>query len=123
MASATNTLALAYPAATTAGQDAVYAGIWTLATRGGFLLGQAVTGNPPALEVGQQYTITDGSFILTKTTGVTTELGRQEELKGLIAGTRYISLHTADPGITGANEFVGAGYLRQAIASTEWRLA
>lgn len=28
----------------------------------------------------------------------------------------YLSLHTADPGLTGANEVAGAGYARQACA-------
>lgn len=31
------------------------------------------------------------------------------------AATLYLSLHTADPGSTGANEVTGAGYARQAI--------
>ena len=30
-------------------------------------------------------------------------------------GTLYVSLHTADPGRTGANELTGSGYARQAV--------
>lgn len=37
----------------------------------------------------------------------------------LVAGTTYyLSLHSADPGTTGANEFSGGGYARQAIVVT-----
>lgn len=39
----------------------------------------------------------------------------------LVAGTTYyLSLHSADPGTTGASEFSGGGYARQAIVFTTW---
>jgi hypothetical protein len=39
----------------------------------------------------------------------------------LVAGTTYyISLHSADPGTTGASEFSGGGYVRQAIVFATW---
>lgn len=39
----------------------------------------------------------------------------------LVAGTTYyLSLHSADPGTTGANEFTGGGYARQAITFNTW---
>lgn len=39
----------------------------------------------------------------------------------LTAGTTYfLSLHSADPGTTGANEFSGGGYVRQAIVFSTW---
>lgn len=39
----------------------------------------------------------------------------------LAAGTTYyLSLHSADPGTTGASEFSGGGYVRQAIVFATW---
>jgi hypothetical protein len=39
----------------------------------------------------------------------------------LVAGTTYyLSLHSADPLTTGANEFTGGGYVRQAIVFATW---
>lgn len=39
----------------------------------------------------------------------------------LVAGTTYyLSLHSATPGTTGASEFTGGGYARQAIVFTTW---
>lgn len=39
----------------------------------------------------------------------------------LVAGTTYYtSLHSADPGTTGANEFSGGGYARQATVFNAW---
>lgn len=39
----------------------------------------------------------------------------------LVAGTTYyLSLHSADPGTTGASEFSGGGYARQAIVFATW---
>lgn len=34
--------------------------------------------------------------------------------------TYYLSLHSADPGTTGASEFSGGGYVRQAIVFSAW---
>jgi hypothetical protein len=39
----------------------------------------------------------------------------------LVAGTTYyLSLHSADPGTTGASELSGGGYVRQAIVFATW---
>jgi hypothetical protein len=39
----------------------------------------------------------------------------------LVAGTTYyLSLHSATPGTTGASEFSGGGYTRQAIVFSTW---
>lgn len=39
----------------------------------------------------------------------------------LVAGTTYyLSLHSADPGTTGASELSGGGYARQAIVFATW---
>lgn len=39
----------------------------------------------------------------------------------LVAGTTYyLSLHSADPGTTGASEFSGGGYARQAVVFSTW---
>lgn len=39
----------------------------------------------------------------------------------LAAGTTYyLSLHSADPGTTGASEFTGGGYVRQAYVPATW---
>jgi hypothetical protein len=35
----------------------------------------------------------------------------------------YISLHTGDPGVTGANEVTGGTYVRQASSSSNWSAA
>lgn len=44
--------------------------------------------------------------------------GATDALAGLLAGTLYISLHSADPGTTGASEIADAGYARQSSTFT-----
>ena len=41
--------------------------------------------------------------------------GKNAILNGLVAAGHYISLHTGDPGTTGANEASGGSYARQSI--------
>lgn len=46
-------------------------------------------------------------------------------LRGVVfsSNPQYVSLHTADPGETGASEVSGSGYARQQITTAGWNAA
>ena len=49
-----------------------------------------------------------------------TDDGKAIMLNAMRNATTQISLHTADPGTTGANEYAGAGYARVAAVAADW---
>jgi hypothetical protein len=46
--------------------------------------------------------------------------GKAIMLNAMRNATTEISLHTADPGTTGASEYAGAGYARVAAVAADW---
>jgi len=49
-----------------------------------------------------------------------TDAGKAIMLNAMRNATTEISLHTADPGTTGASEYAGAGYARVAAVVADW---
>lgn len=48
--------------------------------------------------------------------------GAEDMLQGLLGKTTYLSLHTANPGSTGASELQGNAYARVAVAASDWTI-
>lgn len=123
MASRRNNVEKLFPVATAAGHDTMYWGLWSARDGGNFLHGGPVQGDPDALDIGDRYRIPVNGITITVNASVAqrlSEAGAGELLEGLTAGTKYLSLHSADPGNTGANEFAGAAYARQQIDGAQW---
>ena len=117
MANAKNTAAVAFAAATAAGADATTVSVYDALAAGNELWAQDVTGDPAALALGGRYNIAaEALTIPSETGGSSTAKGKVEQLKGLLAGTRYIGLKD------GSGELSGGGYARVAIALAGWTI-
>ena len=49
-----------------------------------------------------------------------TDAGKAIMLNAMRNATTQVSLHTADPGTTGASEYSGGGYARAAVVAADW---
>ena len=103
------------------GDDAMYVALWDALTGGNFLQGAMLTNNPDALALGEVYYIPAGDFAIVQNPGTNeTQPQAQRAVRGRVDGTNYYAIHTADPGITGANE---SGLARVAHANTDYTFA
>ena len=135
MATAKNTNIIRFPVPTTsANTDATHWGLWDAASNGNFLYGGALSGDPAALTASQAFSFASNALIIAKPAiGFLSETGAHGTLKGLLLPTTFsnaqitdaevwVSLHTATPGNTGANEVTaedGGGRTKV----TAWTLA
>lgn len=118
---ARNTDEMLYPSAAAAqvGQDATYWGAWSAAVGGTWYGGRPLGNNPPPLSLGARYRIAALALVMTVANGDMRAALAEKGIRGVVSGTLYISVHTADPGVTGANE-IGVG--RVAIDAAEWTI-
>lgn len=115
-----NTSAVVFPAATGNWTEATYGGLFDAATAGNFLFGAALTANITVLTdeiarfaAGAFDLSVTGKFGLTTAHNVINALLRNTEL---VVAQAYASLHSGDPGTTGANELSGNNYSRTAMS-------
>ena len=110
--------------------DAHSFGLWTQASGGTFLRGVALTSDPAALGANERYRFNAGALEVTVTDNdalsrrmVRAAVGSSGDGANgaLTNGTVYVSLHSAAPGTTGANELSGSGYAR--VQVTAWTVA
>lgn len=112
------------------GTDAHSFGLWTSASGGTFLRGAALSPDPAALGSNERYRFNAGDLEIS--IGGNDALSRRMlraavgssgdgANAALTNGTIYVSLHTASPGTTGANEFGVANYAR--VQVTNWTVA
>ena len=120
MAQAVNTAAVLF-AAGNAGDDTTHVGLWTALTGGTFLGAQAITADTAALQAGERFRLPASAVVITFPEGDFRPAMAVRGVNGIIAGTLYLSLHSADPGTTGANQI--AGTARQAIALADWTVS
>ena len=126
MATAKNNSDISFGSVTTGGQDATHWGLWTAPTAGVFIVGGTNSTNTPALASGQNFLVEDEDAIITvpaSVSGRLSEAGARKILAGLVSGTTYMSMHSSDPGNTGANEISGDGISRVSVDSTAWTIA
>ena len=100
-----------------------HVGFWTALTGGTWLGGDEIT------NVSSYETPVDTTTIEFPVQGLEIEVpdgeltsnGAIRCTRGFVDGTIYISLHSADPGNTGANELSATGgYARIAVESARW---
>ena len=119
MAVATNNKILDFTAGPV-GADATHFGFWTAAVNGIWLGGTPINTNPTPLAANDRYQFGVSAIGLTFPRGEWQEAMAQRSAAGGVAGTLYISIHSADPGITGANEIPNSS--RVVILSSEWTI-
>ena len=84
------------------------------------LVGNTTTNDPA---VGAMVSLTQNKVKVRLPRGTLTEAGAVECLKGLFGQDLDVSAHSADPGITGANEIATdgeTGYARAEIDEDDW---
>lgn len=122
MAQAVNNAAVTFPNPTGAAwADVTHFAINDQASGGNRKIAAALTGDPDPAAVGQLVQFSAGALTISHTTGDATESGRQDMLRGLLMGTRYVSLHTGVP--SNSNELSGNGYARGSIALAGWTIS
>ena len=117
MANATNASAVTF--STPVNTDPTHFGYWTAATGGTFLGGDSITTNVAA---GASFRFPAGDLDIGMTTGDLTEAGRRKALAGVVLGGVWVSLHTGNPGSTGASQVTGTPYARQNVVQTSWTI-
>ena len=111
-----------FPAAQTAGDDMTHWGVWS-AESGGTFYGPesvAVSNDPDALAVGEQWTIAAGQVVLTFGDGDMTAEWAKKQADLMAAETLYLSGHTGAPGAAGDDEATYTGYARVELTPASW---
>lgn len=120
MASATNSVAVNFPVPTGPWTAPTHYAIWDSASAGTRLSGDQLTGTPAAPATDNVVRFAATELTISLTGGDLTNSGQIAALNGFLAGTRYISLHTAAP--SASNELTGGGYARAPIAFSDWTI-
>lgn len=126
MATATTSGVVQFPTPTAVWGDPTYAGLHKTisgTSAADFLGSTALSADVSAPAIGADVEFAAGTVTITVPEGELTPEGAKIAIQAIIAGTRYISLHTADPGNNGSNELSGGAYARVAIASNGWTLS
>ena len=101
---------------TAIGQDGTYIGVYESLSGTDFLAGIQISNDPMALALGEVYYIAASGLAITQTAATNeTEAMAQRALRGRLDGTLFYSIHTGDPGTTGANE---SALARVSVAGT-----
>ena len=118
MAVARNSAEISWPGATgtAIGQDGTYVGLNSALSGGDFYAGIQISNDPMPLALGEVYYIAASGLAITQTAATNeTEAMAQRALRGRLLGTLYYSIHTGNPGTTGANE---SALARVSVAGT-----
>lgn len=125
-ARAKNNAVITFPTPSGTWQDPTHFGLWnhvsnTASTN--YLGSSALTGNPSAPESGAVVSFATNALVISISGGELADEGAKEAINGIVDSSIYLSLHTADPGSTGANEFTSSSspsYGRAVITSSQW---
>ena len=127
MATATNSGAITWEAAPQTAidgnADATHIGLWTALTNGNFLGGEAIGTDLSALILGEKYSIAASGLTITVPNTDYTSAGGQRVVGGMVSTIIYVSVHSADPGGTGANEITDLARVSIAAGATGWTIA
>ena len=102
------------------GQDCTHVSLWPAAAGGTLLWAQAISTDPSALDLGEQYRIAAEALVIDQPTGPgETEAMAERAIRGRIAGTLYLQFHTGAPGANGTGNVLPA-LPRVAIREADW---
>ena len=125
MATAKNTAAQLWAAVQAAqdGSDVTHLSVWDALTSGNWLFNITISNDPDPIATGGRYRIAANGITITRAKGT----GESDEsairsLKGLLSGSTYWQLHTADPGTSGTTSPL-TGVARLALADSDFTFA
>ena len=105
------------------GDDATHWTLWDAANGGNRLWTDTVVGDPAALVANQFFQVPANMLVITQPVGVdgaTPEMARRGAA-GMVIGTTYVQMHSADPGANGTANILTA--VRAAIVNGSWTVA
>ena len=121
MATATNTAIIQYAQPIGNWTTPTHYGFWTSATGGTWLGGDALTSSVVQPTTGANVNFAATALTITVPDGEFAAAGSRRAVEqGILGISVYVSLHSADPGTTGASEITGNAYARVAVASSGW---
>lgn len=102
---ATNTAAANFPTPTAVLGDPTFVGLASAANGGNVLWTGAVTGDPSPPGIGASFGFDAGALGLSIALGAITARGSVLAFEeGIVSGSRWMTLHSNDPGTTGSNQ-------------------
>ena len=120
MASITNKNVLQFPTPTANWLAPTHFGLWSSATStdsGAYLGSTPVTGTVSAPETDSVVQFAIDALTVTIPNGEFTDVSVTRMFNGLVDIMVYVSLHSANPGSSGANELTGNAYTRVSVSS------
>ena len=106
MAKAANTNIVLFKAApqTAVGEDCTHVSLWTALTSGSFLQAMAISTNPSALSLGEQYEIAALALAIVQPAATgESAAGAERAVRGRILGGVFVQGHTGAPGASGTD--------------------
>ena len=123
MASLSNTSAVQYPTPTGTWARPTHFGLWLHATSGttaNFAGGGALSSTVVQPTAGTDVDFPAGRLTVTVGEGDLSAAGALRALNGLLGTQVWVSLHSRDPGSSGAGELSGNAYARVRVARNGW---
>lgn len=117
---ATNDSVIQFPAPTPADWSTItHLGVHRAQTGTANFLGGSALDTARATSIGADVEVPAGDMTLTFPNGEWSNYGVEQAMIGALGSTSvWVSLHTSDPGLTGAGEVVGNAYARVEVAVT-----
>ena len=113
---AQNTNAQDFPTPTALLADPTHALIYSEASAGNLLWDEALIGDPNPPGSGAFFGFDAGAITFTLVGGNVTQAGSKAAFEsGLVSGTRYLTLHSGDPGTTGADAHASAVLVAESL--------
>ena len=105
-------------------KNATHWGLWDSVTGGKFIYGGQNMTPQKLSNDGNYFSYNVNDMVITQSASNTNKLseaGARSVLTGLLSGTTYLSIHSADPGNTGGDEMTFIR--RQGISNDIWNIA
>ena len=126
MATLQNNGAIDFNPTSVVGPDATHWGFWDAQNGGNFLQGGPNNTDTPPLVIGQIFRVPISMIVITLLADAAarlSETGARRYLAGMVAAGVWVSVHSSDPGNTGADEITLGGIGRVFVSLTGWTTA
>ena len=123
MAAITNDNTITFGPPTATWLDVTHAGIRFGGSGQAFYGRSALSNNPDPAQSGATVEFAAGDLDFSIPAGELTEAAVQAMATALVSSGLIVSLHSGNPGTTGANELSGSGYARVTVAAGDWTVS
>ena len=120
MATYDNAAIIQFPMPSAAWTEPTHFGLWDAMTAGNFRGGDALSASVSAPAIGADVQFAAGALDIEIPDGDFTTAAAGDAIEGFVGTALYVSLHSADPGDTGASELTGGDYARVEVLAAGW---